>query len=119
MSFKEERDNFPLGPELYGVCSVKLARKRNNVKHEGKWEWTLTNKDIPWTNTCPILGEKLLWQSPYDRRQPHSPTFVRIDQTKGYVKGNVMVVSYVASCMLRLGTLKDFEKIVQFLQQQT
>lgn len=119
MSFKEQKDEFPLGPELYGVCSAKLARKRSNVKSERKWEWTLTHKDIPWTATCPVLGTELLWESPYDRRHPQSPTFVRKDPTKGYVPGNIVVMSFQAYSLLRLGTLEDFQKVVSFLQQQT
>lgn len=68
---------------------------RRNVKTKGKWEWTIEREDIEWTDVCPITGVALDWNSP--RIALNSPSLRRIDRTKGYVPGNVQLVSYGAN----------------------
>ena len=59
-----------------------------------------------WTDICPVLGIPLkcaVFESGLTRETSHakpmdnSPTLDRIDPTKGYIKGNVCIMSYRAN----------------------
>ena len=80
-----------------------------------------------WTDTCPILGIKL--ESPVGEQglgrgkskagaKQTSHTIDRIDSTKGYIKGNVCIVSFRANIMKSHGTLDEHRKIVAFMEHQ-
>lgn len=120
MKYKEYRDSFPLGKHLYGICAGKFNRKKQNVKYEGKWEWDLFMEDLTWPTHCPVLGLSLLWDNSTNTRQDASPSFMRHDETKGFVKGNVSIVS-LRACMLRGQnySLEEYEKLYKFLLEQT
>lgn len=76
-----------------------------------------------WSDTCPVLGIKLQsavfeqgnGRSHKSKPQDSSPTIDRIDSTKGYVQGNVIVMSYRANMIKNCGTLDEHKKIVEFL----
>jgi len=49
---------------------------------------------------CPVLGMPLEWSSQRgngNRPLPNSPSLDRIDPSKGYIKGNVWIISYRAN----------------------
>jgi hypothetical protein len=73
----------------------KAAKMR--AKRDGRL-FEITRDDIVKVDVCPILGIKL---EPSKGKGPSdsSPTLDRIDDTKGYIKGNVQVVSYLANRM--------------------
>ena len=119
MSFKKRREEFPLGKDLYGICSQKFLRKRQNIRSEGKWEWSVTMEDIPWTLKCPVTGLELCWNNAEDKRQASSPTFIRLDLSKGFVPGNVGLVSYQAHVMRKSGKISDYVKINRWIGSQT
>ena len=56
---------------------------------------TVTKEDIVVPSHCPVLGLPLFVQK--RGFSDNSPTLDRIDNTKGYVPGNVMVVSWRAN----------------------
>lgn len=52
------------------------------------------------TSHCPIFGTPLEWSTDRNngyRALPNSPSLDRIDPLKGYVKGNVWIISYRAN----------------------
>ena len=56
------------------------------------------------TTHCPLLGIALRWQASYGlglKKQPHlnSPSLDRIIPDKGYVRGNVAIISMKANTM--------------------
>ena len=46
--------------------------------------------------------------------QPNSPSLDRIDPTKGYVKGNVMMMSALANRMKQDATLKQLNQFSRY-----
>jgi hypothetical protein len=59
-------------------------------------DWT----DIPDTKICPLLGVTLIWErSSWSKIPNNAATLDRIDSTKGYVPGNVQVLSFLANRM--------------------
>lgn len=68
---------------------LSSAKKRARISGV---PFALTADDIEIPERCPVLGMRLR-QSSTGRAQPSSPSLDRIVPSKGYVKGNVLVVS--------------------------
>lgn len=102
--------------DLEAAQAAAFQRKRQNAKQLKKWEWELERKDIDWPKNCPILGIELDYFA--DSRSENSPSFDRIDSTRGYVKGNVIIVSWRANRIKNDGTSEEHEKIASFLKKR-
>lgn len=102
--------------ELLTRATTKFFRKKQNAKTRGI-EFDLTFDDITWNTHCPILGLELDYYS--DGIQPNSVSFDRIDNSKGYVPGNVMIISMRANMLKADGTIEEFKKIIDFLNKTT
>jgi hypothetical protein len=74
------------------------AKKRAEIKNV---PFGLTADDIEIPEFCPILGMKLVVGDGLGSRgpRPDSATLDRIDLTKGYVPGNIQVISARANAM--------------------
>ena len=71
-----------------------LDRSKSRAKKKG-FEHTITLEDIQIPDKCPLLGIPLF--AGQGTVCPNSPTLDRIDSFKGYIKGNVWVISYKAN----------------------
>lgn len=88
---------------------IRSARSRAKKQW---WEFSITEDDFEIPDYCPILGLKLehgTGRGPTDT----SPTLDRIDNSKGYVPGNVQVISCRAN---RLKWDASPEELVQLAQ---
>ena len=74
----------------------------------------LTESDFEIPAVCPVLGIPL--EPGKGRRGPrdHSPTLDRVIPTRGYVRDNVVVVSWRANRLKSDGTMTELETIVRF-----
>lgn len=70
-----------------------LIETRARAKRRGI-EFDLNVADLVVPEACPVLGIRLVAQG---KRTDASPTVDRIDQSRGYIKGNVAVVSWLAN----------------------
>jgi hypothetical protein len=94
--------------------SAKHRAKKDNIL------FTITKEDVyslyPSDGKCPILGIEL---SPNTKTtQDSSPSLDRIVPEKGYVIGNIVVVSHRANRIKNNATLEDLKKIVCFLEKR-
>jgi len=74
-----------------------VQRCKHSAKGRGI-EFTITRNDLVWPTHCPVLGVKLSYTR--DKKKPQRdnyPTLDRWDNTKGYVPGNVFVISWRAN----------------------
>ena len=93
-------------------------RSKSNAKQR-KLEFTLTLEDLTWPTHCPILGIELVYER--DKKEPHRdnyPTIDRWDNSKGYVSGNVFVISWRANRMKWHSTVEELEAIVQYMRER-
>jgi hypothetical protein len=74
-----------------------LANARLSARVRGL-EFSITTDDIIIPIYCPYLGVELTVKSGQGRL-PTNPSIDRIDNDKGYVKGNVQVISLLANKM--------------------
>lgn len=95
--------------------NAMLANAKARAKVKGLL-FSLKVSDIKIPDTCPLLeipmaqGEGAVHDG--------SPALDRIDNTKGYVPGNVQVISWRANTLKRDATLGEFQTIVRNWQKQ-
>jgi hypothetical protein len=94
-------------PEKAMFNRSKTRAKRRNI------EFSIVLEDIVIPTECPILGIPLAVSSGH--MTDNSPSLDRIDPSKGYVKGNVMVISNRANNIKGFGTAEEHIKIAEFM----
>ena len=81
----------------------------------GGIEFTITEADLNWPNFCPVLGIELSYAR--DKKTPHRddyPTLDRWDNDKGYVPGNVFVISWRANRIKWHCTPGELEAVARY-----
>jgi len=79
-------------PIRYILRSARNRSKKYNIPFD------LTEEDLVMPEYCPILGFKLEVSTSI-RGNPRSASLDKIDNDKGYVKGNVQIISLLANQM--------------------
>lgn len=89
-------------------------RARDRAKKKNM-EFNISLSDIYVPNYCPILGMKL--ERHKNKKEINSPSLDRIDNNKGYIKGNIIVISSRANELKRDATVEELEAIVTFFKE--
>lgn len=95
---------------------LKFLHLRAAAKQRGH-EFDLEQADLVYPEYCPALGIKLSYARRGDGRlgpAPDSPSVDRIDTAKGYIKGNVVVVSQLANSIKTSATPEQIMKVAIF-----
>ncbi len=97
------------------VRKALLMSARVNARPRGL-SCTLTLDDIPdLPSHCPVLGIKL---SVADKgRNDHSASLDRIDNTRGYDKDNIVIVSWRANRLKGSATCEELRMIADFYER--
>lgn len=77
----------------------------------------LTEDDLAIPRFCPVLGVPLYRAAGGRAQGPNSPTVDRIDPDKGYIKGNVMVISAKANQIKSNATPQELLQVACFYQE--
>ena len=93
-----------------------LDRCRGRSRTKGL-ECTITVGDIQIPDVCPILGMPLKRNKGAGRAAPDSPSVDRIDPSKGYIPGNVQVVSYKANAMKSNATPDELVRFAEWVTE--
>lgn len=97
--------------------SYMLSTARRRALDKGL-EFTITPADFPELPThCPILGIPLVYGRGRGPRQPDSASLDRVDSSKGYMPGNVEIISWRANDIKGDATLEELLKLVDYLQR--
>lgn len=99
-----------------GALFVMILSAKKRALQKGI-PFHLDAQDISIPEKCPVLGIPLR----VGTRRSHwnAPTLDRIDPEKGYVRGNVIVVSWRANFLRSNGTLDELQKVLSFYQAVT
>jgi len=89
-----------------------LTKAKGRAKKFGI-PFDLTKEDIIVPDICPVFNKPLVFGYG-NGRNPMSPSLDRIDNTKGYVKGNVIVVSWRANHLKNDATIDELETLTNF-----
>lgn len=94
---------------------IKSQAKKRDI------EFSIEESDIVVPDVCPVLGIPLRFRTeggkPY--ADPDAPSLDRVDNSKGYVKGNVRVISYRANTLKKDATLTELEALVNYMKSHT
>ena len=102
-------------PEKYIIIR---ARKRAKLKG---YDFNIDESDIVIPKRCPLLGIELIngiGGGTQGEMRSHFASLDRIDSSKGYVKGNVWVISYRANRLKTDATLEELELITKNLRKK-
>lgn len=78
--------------------------------------FNLTLEDITLPEVCPVLGLPIVFGR--GQVQPGSPTVDRVVPEKGYVKGNVCVISHRANQIKSNGTIEEHEAVLRYMRER-
>lgn len=87
-----------------------LHQARSRAKKRGL-SFDLTEEDVTIPDICPVFGITLR-RNKGRGFHPDSPSLDRIDNSKGYTKDNVRVISNRANLLKCDATLKELELLV-------
>ncbi len=102
--------------ELYKEQRKKFRGKKVNAIQKGI-EWDINFGDLEWPTHCPVLGIELNYFNEF--RDENSPSFDRKDCSKGYVKGNVYIISYRANRIKNNGTAEEHAAIAKWMSDSS
>jgi hypothetical protein len=94
---------------------LQRAKTRSKTKNH---EFNLEFNDIIVPEYCPILNIKLEYHSGKAGGKKNSPSLDRIDNTKGYVKENVIVISQLANCMKSSASCEELKEFAKWINKE-
>lgn len=116
----EIRNLFNLSPKMPENCYIsEYDRIRGYIVRNSKYcakrrgiDFDLKYTDFELPEYCPILGFKLEYGAGNDGNSPNHATLDRIDNSKGYISGNVMVISRLANAMKNESTFNQLQSFI-------
>lgn len=91
------------------IDKVKAQAKMKGI------EFDISVKDIEWSETCPILFCEIDYYTTVTKTG-NTASFDRKNPSKGYIRGNVFVISNKANSMKSNGTVEIFERLLQYVK---
>ncbi len=93
------------------VERVMFNAAKARAKRRGL-DFNITIDDIFIPKYCPVLGIELKMGIGYAKE--YSPSLDRIDPSKGYIKGNIVVVSYKVNTIKSNATINELEQVLTY-----
>ena len=100
---------------------------RNRLKHlvrsararakEFDLPFDISHEDLVIPEICPVLGIPILLNCGDARRNPNAPSIDKVIPSRGYVKGNVVVVSWRANKLKSDATIEELGNLARFYNE--
>lgn len=113
MSAKSKLYNRRMKTENPAKALYLQAKKRAK---DTDLEFNIEIKDIVIPEYCPVFGFKLEFR--FDGRHHATPSLDRIDSSKGYIKGNIQVISWRANNLKRDATYEEIQMLANFMKTE-
>ena len=98
--------------ESQEVRMYRRAKARSTIRGV---EFSIDKSDVVIPKTCPILGINLQHKIGSSGGSDNSPALDRIDNDKGYIKGNVQVISHLANMMKSSASVEHLQKFAAWV----
>lgn len=105
-----QQEYYKENPDKYLYWQLKARAKKN-------LDFDLEMTDVVIPEVCPILGIKLERNIGKLSGSQNSPSVDRIDNTKGYVKGNIQVISLRANVMKSDASPEELRKFANWIKK--
>lgn len=111
---KHRREKHKKTPQIRMYSGAKQRAKKNNLEFGLK-----SYKDLPPTPSfCPILGIPIfVKEGSKNGGSDNSPSLDRIDNTKGYVKNNIHIISRKANQMKSNANFEEIKMLYKFMKK--
>ena len=86
-----------------------LHSSKYNAKAKGL-EWNLSREDIVIPSVCPVF------QVPFEKGTWYAMSVDRIDPSKGYIPGNIQIISRLANSMKQNATSSQLKLFANWIQ---
>ena len=110
----------PKKKKTYNTIENVLFQSAKARAIRKKLEFSIKRDDVIIPDICPVLGIKinkfLEDTSQSNRSRASSPSIDRLDNSKGYLKGNVSVISYRANILKGQGTAIQHRQIAKYIR---
>ena len=101
-----------------GHLAKYLAQTRKRAKDKNiPFDLTLDYLDSISTENCPVFKTKFKWGRG-NKLCANSPSLDRLKPELGYVKGNVVFISYLANAMKQNANSEQVEKLLDWMKQK-
>lgn len=107
---KEDPGRFDAAIRNWLYSNAKKRAKKLGV------EFTITRDDIPLVHTCPILNIPL--NKNIGRQNDDSYSLDRVDNNRGYIPGNVRVISWRANFIKNNLSQQQAEKLLAYIKKE-
>jgi hypothetical protein len=91
------------------VSKIKAQSKLKNI------EFNITKDDIDWIEFCPIMDIKIDYYTT-EFRKHNTASFDRRDPNKGYIKGNVFIISNIANMRKSDLNVQQIERLLNYVK---
>lgn len=85
-------------------------RAKTRATRKGR-EFNIEVADIVIPDVCSVFGVPLVEETEY------APSIDRIDSSKGYIKGNIQIISRRANLLKNNATIEELEMVINFLRK--
>ena len=104
-----------IGRQRWLVQKAKDRARKKGLEHNITWE------DIYWPKTCPVLNKRLKYMGGVNKRgiaSPYAASLDRRDNSLGYVKGNVYVISWRANALKSNATYEELSAVLRYIGEE-
>jgi hypothetical protein len=113
-------DDLDPGPDYACPILDKMRKMLKGAEGRARLNGRDFNLDLDhlfelYLEICPILGIEILWDNSGFVRHG-SPSLDRINNTKGYIKGNVQIISWRANTLKKDYLLVEWEKMTNYMK---
>jgi hypothetical protein len=92
----------------------KFKVKKSQAKSLGI-EWNIRFQEVEWNDYCPVYDIRLDWFNE-GKAKDNTPSFDRTDSDKGYVAGNVVVMSWRANRLKNNARKEDIIALADYME---
>lgn len=119
----EYRKNHPIRVSRYqrhwriqNPIKFMLAQTKTSAKKRGI-AFNITEKSLQPFQVlrCPILGMRLIYGGCNGHAKPNSASIDRINSSRGYVRGNIAIISYRANLIKNDGSADEHRRIAAYM----
>lgn len=99
---------------------IGLLLRQAKYRAKGKGiEFSIGRDDVEWSAVCPVFGFPIYYGGNGTKMPgPNSASMDRVDNDKGYIPGNVVVISHRANAIKRDASLDELQAITKWLMGQ-
>lgn len=106
------KDECKRTPEIWARLTLASLKYRANKRG---MEFDLTQEDLILPAVCPVLGIPIIVGAG-SNAHPNCPSVDRMDNNKGYTKGNIRIISNRANLLKKDATLEEMRAIVRYME---